>query len=338
MLGSDESRLAKWRRVSPGSNKAYVFAAFCVAMASLARWELGLIAEDIQTFTTYYPAVLFAALIGGVGPGAFAALLGGIIGWWAFMPPHFTVSLTFAQGISLLSYVIASLLIVWSTDHYLSVSRRLKDEEKFRKLAVEELAHRLKNKLATIQSIVNFQLRDYPEIKGAIVTRLSALSAADDLIMAAQEQGVRIRDILAAELRPYEVSRISMDGPDVLLAPKLALAMALLVHELATNAAKYGALSNSLGRLSIGWSLSDVRLNLEWHENGGPPVTAPTNRGFGTRLLSGSLEQFDGTVETVFEKTGLICKLSVILPELTPSIIPDITAKQPGETATGDNN
>ena len=81
MPGSDKSRRARWLHVSPGSNTSYLFAAFCVAMASLARWELGLIAEDVQTFTTYYPAALFAALIGGVGPGAFAALLGGLIGW-----------------------------------------------------------------------------------------------------------------------------------------------------------------------------------------------------------------------------------------------------------------
>jgi uncharacterized protein DUF4118 len=87
MHGSGNSHLTNWRRVSPGSAKAYVFATFCVVIASLARWELGLIAQDIQTFTTYYPAVLFAALIGGVGAGTFAAVLGGIIGWWAFMPP-----------------------------------------------------------------------------------------------------------------------------------------------------------------------------------------------------------------------------------------------------------
>ena len=103
--------------------------------------------------------------------------------------------------------------------------------------------------------------------------------------MATQGQGAGLRGILSAELRPYGVS---VDGgPDVLLPPKLALMMALLVHELATNAAKYGALSSSVGNLSIQWSLADARLDLEWRESGGPTVTAPVHRGFGTRQRQG---------------------------------------------------
>ena len=206
-------------------------------------------------------------------------------------------------------------------------SKFRKDEEKFRKLAVDELAHRLKNKLATIQSIISFQLRDDPQIRDAILSRLTALSATDDLIMATQGQGARLRDILSAELRPYEVSRVSMEGPDVLLPSKLALMMALLVHELATNAAKYGALSSSVGNLSIRWSLADARLDLDWRESGGPAVTAPIHRGFGTRLFSRALEQFGGAVEATFATTRLICKLSLVLPESSPSIAPEV----PGE-------
>ena len=117
------------------------------------------------------------------------------------MPPQFTFSLTLAQQIGLLTYLFASLLIVWGADHYRRLTQRLeneekfrKDEEKFRKLAVEELAHRLKNKLATIQSIISFQLRDDPQIRDAILSRLTALSATDDLIMATQGQGARLRE------------------------------------------------------------------------------------------------------------------------------------------------
>ena len=119
-----------------------------------------------------------------------------------------------------------------------------------------------------------------------------------------------------------------MDGPDCLLYPKLALTMTLLVHELATNAAKYGALSGSAGKLSIAWSLSDTRLNSEWRETDGPNVTAPSHRGFGTRLLTRALDQFGGTIETVFETTGLICRLSVNVPEQPPSLVPEISEKR----------
>ena len=226
---SGESNLTNWRRISSGSPEAYTFATLCVVIASLLRWGLGLLSEQILPLPTFYPAVLFSALIGGAGAGVFAAILGGLIGWWAFMPPYFAFSpVTIGQQIGLLMYFSASLLIVWGADHYRKITKRLGDEEKFRKLAVDELAHRLKNKLATIQSIISFQLRDDPQIRDAILTRLAALSATDDLIMATQGQGAGLRGILSAELRPYGVSRVSMEGPDVLLPPKLALMMALL--------------------------------------------------------------------------------------------------------------
>ena len=169
MYVSGENNWTNWRRISSGSPEAYLFATLCVVIASLLRWGLGLLSENILPLPTFYPAVLFSALIGGAGAGAFAAVLGGLIGWWAFMPPHFTFfPVTFGQQIGLLMYFSASLLIVWGADHYRKITKRLEDEEKFRKLAVDELAHRLKNKLATIQSIISFQLRDDPQIRDAI--------------------------------------------------------------------------------------------------------------------------------------------------------------------------
>ena len=323
-----------WQRFSRGSLEAYALAIFLVVIASLVRWGLGLLTNQVQTFITFYPAVLFAAIVGGAGVGIFAALLAAVVSWWAFQPPYFAFSPpTFGQAISLLSFLLSSLLVVWAADYYRGVTKRLEDEENFRKLAVEELAHRLKNKLATIQSIISFQLRDEPQTRDAILSRLTALSATDDLIMTAQGRGARIRDVLSAELRPYGASRISIEGPDCLLSPKLALTMALLAHELATNAAKYGALSNASGKLSIAWSLSNEQLNLEWRESNGPIVTPPMHRGFGVRLLSRAMDQFGGAVETTFGPTGLVCKLKVTLAEHTPSIVPEITNKGPGVLA-----
>jgi K+-sensing histidine kinase KdpD len=220
--------IEQWR-ISAGSAAAYAFATVCVAVATLLHWGIGFIIEDSQHFTTYYPAVVIAALVGGAGAGIYAAILGGIIAWWAFMPPHI---LTFGQAVSLLIYLFASLFIVWAANHYRELTNRLEDEEKFRKMAVEELAHRLKNKIATIQAIISLQLRDSPQTRDAIMGRLIALSATDDLIMETQGQGARLPEILAAELGPYEASRIAVEGPVVLLSPKLATTMALLVHEL----------------------------------------------------------------------------------------------------------
>jgi two-component sensor histidine kinase len=317
MSSFNNNEAVSWhRRVLPGSIQAYAFATLCVALGSLLHWGIGLISEDSQVFTTFYPAVLFAALVGGAGAGVYAALLSGITAWWAFMPPHFALfPLTSGLAISLLIYFFTCSLIVWAADHYRRLTKRLEDEEKFRKLTVEELAHRLKNKIATIQAIISFQLRDDPQTREAIIGRLSALSATDDLILEAQGQGARLREILAAELGPYEVSRIAITGPVILLSPKLATTMALLVHELATNAAKYGALSSATGQVAISWSLSGERLNFEWRESGGPAIRPPTKIGFGMRLLSQARTQFGGVVETKFEATGLLCKMNITLPE-----------------------
>ena len=316
-------------KIRPGSAEAYVAATVLVAAASVVRWGFGHLDPEILPFTTYYPTVLLATIVGGSGAGAFVAIAGGIIGWWAFMSPFFAsftfplfepLPLKLGQGISFLIYLFASLLIVWGADRYRRLAKRLQDEERLRKLAVEELGHRLKNKTATIQAIISYQLQKSPELRHEIANRLTALSHTDDLIMATQGQGAHIGDILSTELGPYELSRIAMHGPDFLLPPTAALTMALLVHELATNAAKHGALSAAVGKLTIRWTLADRTFNLEWHESGGPRITSPTYRGFGLRLLSRALDQFDGTVKTIFEKTGLVCEIKATLPESTSNI------------------
>ncbi len=320
-------------RVRPGSAPAYGFATLLAIIASIIRWALGFLGDDIFVFAGYYPAVLFATYIGGAGVGAFATGLGALIGWWAFMPPHYSFfPITQAHEVKVLAYLFASALIIWGADSYRRLAgkyrvlaERLQVEENLRKLAVEELAHRLKNKIATIQSIISFQLRDNPQARDDIIGRLIALSATDDLILRAQGQGANIREIVAAELGPHDISRISMAGPDVLLPPKLALTIALLTHELATNAAKHGALSCEAGCLVVSWSLSGNGLSLEWRESNGPPVATPLHQGFGMKLLSRALDQFDGTVGVTFEPAGLTCQLRVALPEDTPNIVAGVT-------------
>jgi two-component sensor histidine kinase len=303
------------------STEAYLGATVLVVLASLVRWGLDFVGHPLLPYTAYYPAILFATYIGGLDVGCFAAALGGLIGWWAFIPPHFLFLVFKPKGeFELLSYLVASAFIVWGADSYRRLVRQqrdlaaqLLDQEKFGKVVVEELAHRLKNKIATIQSIVSYQLRGQPELRDAIVGRLIALSGTDDLIMAAQGNGADLRDILTVELGAYESSRLLMAGPAVFLPAKLALSMALLVHELATNAAKYGALSVESGVVSIHWSVSNCVLELFWRENGGHAVAQPSHRGFGLRLLAGALEQFSGSTELIFESSGLICRATATL-------------------------
>jgi two-component sensor histidine kinase len=136
--------------------------------------------------------------------------------------------------------------------------------------------------------------------------------------MAAQGKGALMDEIVSTELRPYERSRTSIEGPKIMLDPKLALSMALILHELATNAAKYGALSSPQGRVTVQWLAAagahTTVLTVEWHESGGPLVSPPAARGFGLRLLGIALEQFGGVVDPVFEPAGLMCRMRVPLP------------------------
>ena len=182
---------AHWlRRVRSGSAEAFAFATFLVVVATLVRWGLGSLGEDVFVFAAYYPAVLFATYVGGAAVGSFATAFGAVIAWWAFIPPRFAFfPLTPGVETKLLAFLFASALIIWGADHYRRLRQRLEDEEKFRKLAVEELAHRLKNKIATIQSIISFQLRDSPQARDNIIGRLIALSATDDLILGRRDRG-----------------------------------------------------------------------------------------------------------------------------------------------------
>jgi two-component sensor histidine kinase len=240
-----------------------------------------------------------------------------------FLPPEFAFFPLDPDGwVYILTYACVCALIIWGAGSYRNLAEtsqrlaaRLQGKENFRSLALEELSHRLKNKVSTILSIISFPLREHQKLRDEIAGRLTALSATDDLILKAHGSGASISDIVSAELSPYEISRITFDGPNIQLLPKLALMMALLVHELATNAAKYGALSNPTGTVSISWSVLDSILEFHWSEKGGPTVSQPTRRGFGLQLLSRALDQFDGTAELEFRPAGLECRMKARLFE-----------------------
>jgi two-component sensor histidine kinase len=133
------------------------------------------------------------------------------------------------------------------------------------------------------------------------------------LLVKTQGEGADLAHVLHSEVAPYDQSRIAAEGPQVLLEPNLAFTMALLFHELATNAAKYGALSAVQGRVDVHWSLTDNRLDLEWRETGGPPVQKPERRGFGTQLVTSALGAFGGKARAHFEPTGLIVRMQIDL-------------------------
>src|SRR5580700_10018478 len=196
------------------------FAASCIAVSTTARWGLSLIRPDVY-FTPYFPAVFFATAFGGYQIGIATAILGGLSG----VILNFGDAPTDLARLALLAiYVIVSGLTIWGVQHYRSVaskqreiSKRLIREQAYRKLLVDELQHRLKNKLSTIHAVLHQVLQDQPQIWASIDRRMRALSVADDLIAKVDGRGCDIKDLLLAELGPYGHVRFSLNGDRLFL-------------------------------------------------------------------------------------------------------------------------
>jgi two-component sensor histidine kinase len=158
-------------------------------------------------------------------------------------------------------------------------------------------------------------LQDQPTIWAAIDHRLRALAATDDLIARVDNRGCDIKDLLLSELGPYGHVRFTLNGDPLFLPAKLAVSLALIFHELATNASKYGAFCSTRGLLQVSWFTSDDRLNIIWDETEGPPVGPVGKAGFGTKLLNSALRSFDGKTEIAYLKTGIHCTMQCRVPK-----------------------
>lgn len=185
-------------------------------------------------------------------------------------------------------------------------------------LLARELQHRTKNLLAVILSITGASLRNGGDGSEALISRLHALAGAQDLLMEGDGRGAFLMDIVRAITNSFG-NRILVDGPQVHLSPTLAQGFALIVHELATNSAKHGALSRDEGSVFVGWTVAvgaDVTtLHFKWKEQGGPPTAPPTRKGFGTVLLERALATSGTPPRFNYSSRGFSYELSVKLPK-----------------------
>ncbi len=193
------------------------------------------------------------------------------------------------------------------------VSERKRSEEHLR-LLVNELNHRVKNTLATVQSIAAQSFRgatDPDTALAAFTARLVALAGAHDILTRESWEGADLAEIVGDAIRPFDAEdarRFEVSGPKMRLSPKSALAISMALHELATNASKYGALTADSGRVRLRWTWDGDLLEIIWREDGGPAVEPPTRRGFGSRLVEKALARdLDGEVRLDFVSTGVVC-------------------------------
>jgi two-component sensor histidine kinase len=196
--------------------------------------------------------------------------------------------------------------------------RKHKQEEDRLRFLLGELNHRTQNTLATVQAIAAQTLRGAAnkQVVDAFEGRILALSKAHSLLGRKHWETVSLRDVIDQILQPFGLNdrRFSVEGEDVRLQPKAALTFAMVFHELATNAAKHGALSNNAaGKIDIAWQLEGERMRLRWQESGGPLVRPPARKGFGSRLIEhGLAQELDGEVRLDYEPAGVVC--TIVMP------------------------
>ncbi|WP_431469956.1 PAS domain-containing sensor histidine kinase [Sphingosinithalassobacter sp. LHW66-3] len=204
-----------------------------------------------------------------------------------------------------------------------AIARDVTEAKRFeahQRLLIDELNHRVKNTLAIVQGIAQQTFRieeDMAAARAAFEGRLAALSEAHNLLTREHWSPVSMARIISDAVAPHGggEGRFLLDGPDLALAPKTAISLALAVHELATNAVKHGALSVAEGAVTIRWSRDTDRLLLEWTERGGPPVRHPERRGFGTRMIErGLAAELGGSVTIHFDPEGLRCTVEAPIP------------------------
>lgn len=232
-----------------------------------------------------------------------------------------------AQLVALFGTIIGALIMgaALLVTHLAMEDRRVLEwqtnQAKIRNALSRELNHRVKNTLANVLSIVSLTRRrstSVDEFAEGLIGRLRALSATQDLLVQREWMDAPVRDIVRSELAPYMQSadsHVRLDGPDVAVAPNDALSLGLALHELATNAAKYGALSAPGGQVAVDWAINSAhQVELIWQESGGPAVAVPTKRGFGSdlieRIVAHELQQ---EISLEFNPAGVRCKLVVPL-------------------------
>lgn len=200
----------------------------------------------------------------------------------------------------------------------MDITERRESEERL-KLLAREVDHRANNLLTVVQATVALTSAPTADgLKEIITGRVSALAHAHQLISEARWRGAELRRLVEEELRPYRLGaegRVRFDGPDVTLSPQSAQSAAMALHELATNAAKYGALSSPAGEVSVVWTVAEGQVALVWTETGGPRVVAPTRRGLGLNMLERALGGASGGEAALdWRESGLVARLSLPLP------------------------
>jgi two-component sensor histidine kinase len=305
-------QVAKELRQYPILGYATAFAT--VGLATLIQW-LAQVQYAGAPFLTIYPAVILAALFGGRGPGFLAAVLAGGSQWALFIPAlHWVAVASYAVDASvcvmLIDYINRTLDLL-----HAHVDRE-KQAKQHQYLLAKELHHRIQNLFTVIQGVIRFSLPgegaiQQSAIRQRLMDRLQSMSLANRAITDSMGDGVRLLDLINSEIRGFE-SRVEVSGGSgLVLGPQMTQDFSMILHELVTNAIKYGALSVAKGRVGMRLDWAPSVLTFIWQERGGPTVVAPASSGFGSRILGTFAKSFCRNVEAEYNPSGFRYSLKI---------------------------
>jgi two-component sensor histidine kinase len=293
------------RLSSAGPLVRYAFAVALFALAALAK-EVVTYFGSTLSYAQFYPVILLSALYGGLGPSASISLASILYIWWAHWQPNYWFGPLWHPQISDAAFfTLFSGLIIWVAVSFRKTRQRLE-------LTLREMEHRGKNTFGVVHGIIQQSLPDDPALARTISDRVKTVSSVNDLIARSEDMQVELRALIGDKLAAFD--RTDIAGPAVRLSPQVARNLSLLIHELCTNAVKYGALSSDTGLLRVRWFTDKRTLQMIWEESGGPKIEAPPRKnGFGSTLLRRLTAHMGGSYGAQYDPGGLKVKLTVRL-------------------------
>lgn len=301
-----------------------------LVLASIAvKFALNLIEPKVLLFSTYYPSIAASALMFGRRWGYIAIILSFGSAQYLFVEPlYHLLPISALAIVNCIAFVAAGAMLVEICVAYRRTLKRLQRKREIIaedhariELMARELQHRSKNSAAILSAIVRQTLSETPSKADAILGRMRALHAVD-LLETNLRGRVSLRDLVESGVSLIERDALLLKGPDMTVTAGIARSLALILHELSTNATKYGALVHPNGKVRIEWSSNEQVLMMLWEEHGGVPLTpGPIRRGFGSLLIDRLLQDCGGTIKRAFLTSGLRCEISI--PALTSAELPN---------------
>jgi two-component sensor histidine kinase len=300
----------------------YPFAFSAFALTFLVRYSLDAWLGPDEGLILFVPAIAVTTFAAGLGPGVVSAVLSGVTIWFFFLSPYYSFRLDQYGVVAFAGYVFVAALTISLIYSLRMLIERLEAAQERQQLLMSELLHRSKNLFTVIQSIASRSLVDGQSLSAAreiFTSRLHALARAHEMLAEASWTGASLVKIIKEELAPVCQS-VTVNGCEIVINTPAAQHFAMIVHELATNAMKYGALSVPGGRVIIEGVTEQINggalFRLRWTEHGGPPVLVPSRRGFGTAIIIDAAKQFAQNVSMSYDPNGLRYELQVAVRDI----------------------